>query len=91
MVTAISLINVTRGAIQQCAQDLLQIDGITEVYSVAGQWDLVAVLRVKDNERLEEIVTSQMLQLATITKSETLIAFRAISKHDLERMFSVGL
>jgi len=58
---------------------------------VGGQYDLVAILRVRDNETLAELVTEHMLTLEGITYSETLIAFRAFSRHDLESMFSLGM
>lgn len=90
MVTAIVLLNVERDKINGVAEKLADMKGISEVYSVAGQFDLVAVIRVKDNDALAEIVTSQMLKTGGITRSQTLIAFRVFSKHDLEAMFSIG-
>lgn len=91
MVTAIVLLNVERDKINAVAQTLSDMDGISEVYSVAGEYDLSVIIRVKDNEGLADLVTSKMLKVAGITKSETLIAFRAYSKHDLERMFAIGM
>ena len=67
------------------------MDGITEVYSVAGQYDLVAIARVRDNEQIAEAVTRQMLKIDGISRSETLMAFRAFSRYNLERMFSIGM
>jgi DNA-binding Lrp family transcriptional regulator len=67
------------------------MDGITEVYSVAGQYDLAVVIRVKNNDDLAELVTNHMLKVDFITSSETLIAFRVFSRHDLETMFSIGM
>ena len=91
MVSAIVLIACAKGAINQAAEALAELKGITEVYSVAGRVDLVAVIRVVDNEQLAEIVTRQMLTIPGITSTETLIAFRVFSKHDLEQMFSIGI
>ena len=91
MVSAIVLIECQKGAINQVAEKLAEMPGITEVYSVAGRVDLVAVIRVANNDQMAEIVTSQMLQVAGITRTETLIAFRVFSRHDLEQMFSIGL
>jgi DNA-binding Lrp family transcriptional regulator len=91
MVSAVVLIECQKGTINQAAEKLADLPGITEVYSVAGRVDLVAVIRVKDNEQLAHIVTDQMLQVAGITHTETLISFRVYSKHDLEAMFSIGL
>jgi DNA-binding Lrp family transcriptional regulator len=65
--------------------------GISEVFSVAGRYDLVAILRVKNNDKLAELVTEQMLKVTGILDSETLIAFRVYSEHDLASMFSIGL
>jgi len=90
MTTAIVLINVKRNAVNETAQSLLGIDGIAEVYSVAGEWDLVAIVRVKNHEDLAEVVTNHMLKLDSIVKTSTLIGFRAYSNHDLDRMFSIG-
>lgn len=90
MVSAIVLLNVKRNQINSVAEQLTQLKGITEVFSVAGRYDLVAVLRVMDNDSLADLVTSQMLQVEGITHSETLIAFRVFSRHDLEAMFSIG-
>ncbi|MCX7919840.1 MAG: Lrp/AsnC ligand binding domain-containing protein [bacterium] len=91
MVTAIVLLNIQRDSINTVAEKLAEMSGITEVYSVAGEYDLVAIIRVKDNESLAELVTNKMLKVDGILKSETLIAFRVYSKHDLERMFTIGM
>lgn len=90
MVSALVLIDCEKGAVNQAAEALADMDGITEVYSVAGRVDLVAVIRVADNDRLAEIVTNKLLNVPGITRTETLIAFRVFSKHDLEQMFSIG-
>ncbi len=90
MVTGIILMNVRRDAINETAQALLELKGVAEVYSVAGDWDLAAIVRVKTNDEMADIVTSHMLKIETITKTTTLLAFRAYSNHDLERMFSIG-
>ena len=90
MITAMVLLNVERNKVNEVAQRLSEMTGITEVFSVAGRVDLVAIVRVKDNEALADLVTRHMLPIAGITRSETLIAFRVFSKHDLERMFAIG-
>jgi len=90
MISAIVLINTERSKINRVADQLGAIKGITEVYSVAGDYDLVAMVRVADSEALAAVVTEHMLKVDGITKTNTLIAFRAYSKHDLERMFSIG-
>ncbi len=91
MVTAIVLINTARGKVNEVAEALVDIEGVSEVHSVAGRYDLVAVLRVRDNDRLAEVVTNGIRQLAGIDASETLIGFRVYSNHDLERLFAIGL
>ena len=91
MVSAIVLMNVERNMINEVANALVEIDGVSEVYSVAGQVDLVCIIRVPTNEALAAVVTEHMLQIEGILDSETLISFRVFSKHDLESMFSVGM
>jgi DNA-binding Lrp family transcriptional regulator len=91
MVSSVVLITCQKGMINQAAEKLAELPGISEVYSVAGRVDLVAIIRVADNEQLAHIVTEQMLHVPGITATETLIAFRVYSKHDLEAMFSIGL
>ena len=91
MVNAFVLANVKRNAINETAQALLEIDGVTEVYSVAGDWDIVIVIRVQENDQLADVVTNHMLQLDAIVKTKTLIGFRAFSNHDLDRLFTIGL
>ncbi len=91
MVTAFVLVNARRDAVNETAQALLQLPGVTEVYSTAGEWDLISVVRVKTNEELAELVTNHMLKLEGIVKTQTVIAFRAYSEYDLERMFGLGM
>ncbi len=91
MVNAIVLLNVESAKINQVAAQLVELDGVSEVYSVAGQYDLVVVIRARDDERIASLVTEELLQVDGLLSSETLIAFRTFSRHDLDRMFSVGL
>ena len=90
MVTALVLLNAERSKINAVAEKITDMKGVTEVYSVAGQYDLAAVVRVKSNEELADVVTKRMLAVTGITKSETLIAFQVFSKHDLDSMFAIG-
>jgi DNA-binding Lrp family transcriptional regulator len=90
MVTSIVLLKVERGKVNDIAEKLAGMNGISEVYSVGGRIDLVAIIRVKSNEDLADMVTRQIVKLEGIESTETLIAFRAYSRHDLEAMFSVG-
>ena len=91
MVTAIVLINVEHGKVGSLAEALASTPGISEVYSVAGRHDLVALIRVGSNEVMAELVTNHIATREEITSTETLISFRAHSRHDLESMFAVGL
>ena len=91
MITAIVLLNVDRGKVNDVAEELVEIDGVAEVHSVAGRYDLAAILRIRTNEQLADLVTERIRQIDGIEQSETLIGFRVYSKHDLERLFSVGL
>ena len=91
MVTSIILINAERNKINEVAEQLQAIPGVSEVYSVSGKYDLVAIIRVKNNDALADLVTRKMLTLGGIAKTETMLAFQAFSRHDLEAMFAVGM
>ena len=91
MVTSIILINAERNKINEVAEQLQAIPGVSEVYSVSGKYDLVAIIRVKNNDALADLVTRKMLTLGGIAKTETMLAFQAYSRHDLESMFAVGM
>jgi DNA-binding Lrp family transcriptional regulator len=91
MVTAIILINVERPRLKSIADDLLAIEGIAEVYSVAGAFDIVAIVRVKEHEQLSDLVTEKIGSLEGIEDTETLIAFRSFSKKDLGMLWDIGV
>ncbi len=91
MVTALVLLSVEREKTNIVAEKLTAIQGVTEVYSVAGRYDLAAVIRVKENDQLAAVVTDQIRKIEGIEKSETLIAFRVYSRYDLEMAFSLGM
>lgn len=91
MVTAIVEMNVDRLKINELAQAVAGIDGVSEVYSVGGRFDLVANVRVRNAEELAEVVTTRLARLPGIVSTETMIAFRAYSRHDLEALFSIGI
>ena len=91
MVTAIVLIEAERGAIARLGPALADVPGVAEAYSVTGEFDFVAVLRVKDHEQIAEVVTNRLSQIPGIVRTRTHVAFKVYSKHDLEAMFSVGL
>ncbi|MAT98749.1 MAG: AsnC family transcriptional regulator [Anaerolineaceae bacterium] len=91
MVSTVVLLNVEPGKINEVGGRLAELMGISEVFSVGGRFDLVAIIRVPDNDTMAELVTEKMLSVPGITNSETLIAFRVFSQHDLESMFSIGI
>lgn len=91
MVTSIILINVERTKINEVADQLIELQGISEVYSVSGKYDLVAIVRVKTNDDLSTLVTRKLRKVENISATETMLAFQTFSRHDLESMFSVGL
>ena len=91
MVNAIVLLKVKSDRVNQVAEELAALEGISEVYSVAGQYDLVAIIRARNDDQIATLVTDQLLQADGLKSTETLIAFRTYSSHDLDGMFSVGL
>ena len=91
MISAVVLINVQRNQINETAQSLLEIEGVAEVYSVTGEYDLVALLRLHHYEDLAEVVTNRMVQLPGITKTNTLMAFQCYSKADLQQAWDIGV
>ena len=91
MVTAFILLNVERPRLKSIADDLLAIDGIAEVYSVAGPFDMIAVVRVKEHEQLSDLVTERIGSLEGIRDTETLIAFRSFAKKDLGLLWDIGV
>lgn len=91
MVTAFILMQVQREVINDTAQKLQEIDGISEVYSVSGRYDLVAIVRVPSNDDLADLVTRRMPGLDGIRATETMLAFKTYSRHDLDSMFSLGM
>jgi DNA-binding Lrp family transcriptional regulator len=87
---AIVLIGAERGALATLGGELADIDGVAEAYSVTGEWDFVAILRLRAQEQLNEIVTGKISQLPGVVRTTTMVAFEAFSRHDLEAMFSLG-
>ena len=91
MVTSFILMNVERTKINEVAAQLVEIKGISEVYSVSGKYDLIAIVRVPSNDDLAILVTDNLRNLESILKTETMLAFKTFSKHDLEAMFAIGI
>ena len=90
MTHAIVLIQAERSALGTLGGTLADIEGVAEAYSVTGDWDFVAILRLREHTDLAEIVTGRLSQLDGVIRTQTMVAFEAYSKHDLEALFSVG-
>ena len=90
MVHAFVLIDAEPGRIADLTEELAVVEGVAEVYSVAGEADVVAIVRVRHHEELADVVTRRISGLEGIVNTRTLIAFRAYSRHDLEAMWDLG-
>jgi DNA-binding Lrp family transcriptional regulator len=91
MVTAVVLIMAQTDRVPELAEELAGLEGVSEVFSVAGQYDLVALVRVRENEDLATVISGRMRKLPGITSSETLISFKVYSKQDIDAGFALGL
>ena len=91
MITAIVLVKADPKMIPQCATKLAGIDGVSQVYSVSGEWDLVAIVEVTDYEGVATVVTEHISAVPGLRSTQTLTAFRAYSKKDLEQAWDIGL
>jgi DNA-binding Lrp family transcriptional regulator len=91
MVNALVLINVQRGTVNETAQRLLEVSGVAEVYSVTGEYDLVAQLRFQNYDDLANVVTEHMLKIPSITHTHTLMAFKVFSREDLQQAWDIGV
>jgi DNA-binding Lrp family transcriptional regulator len=91
MITAIVMITTESGRIPEVAQEIAELDGVSEVYSVAGDVDLIAVVRVREFEAIADVIAGRLSKVAGVIHTDTHIAFRAYSRHDLESTFSIGL
>jgi DNA-binding Lrp family transcriptional regulator len=89
-VHAVVLIQCEIDEIAEAAQAIAEIDGVSEVYSVAGEFDLVAIVRVADHDELATVIPGGISKIEGVARTETLIAFQVYSRHDLERLFSIG-
>jgi DNA-binding Lrp family transcriptional regulator len=87
---AIVLIEAERDAIGSLGGALADIDGVAEAYSVTGEWDFVAMLRVRSPEEVAEVVTGRFASLTGVRRTHTMVAFEVFSQHDLEALFSIG-
>ncbi|MDP9294232.1 MAG: Lrp/AsnC ligand binding domain-containing protein [Actinomycetota bacterium] len=87
MTHAIVLIGAERTALPTLGAELADIDGVAEAYSVTGEWDFVVIVRLRRSEALASVVTSQLGQMPGVTRTQTMVAFEAFSRHDLEALF----
>ncbi len=90
MIAAFVLIKAQPDRIADLASELADLHGVAEVYSVAGEFDIVAIVRVHEHDQLAEVVTRHIAALDGIVTTTSMIAYRAYSRHDLEAMFSLG-
>jgi DNA-binding Lrp family transcriptional regulator len=91
MITTIVLVKAEPRLIPQCARKLAGIEGVTEVYSVSGEWDLVVMVKVPQYEDIAKIVTERFPEVPGLQRTTTLTAFRAYSKDDLEQAWDIGI
>lgn len=89
-VHAVVLVQCEIDEIPEAAQAIADIDGVSEVYSVAGEFDLVAIVRVAAHDDLARVIPGGIAKVEGVARTETLIAFQVFSRHDLDRLFSVG-
>ena len=91
MITAIVFVKADVARIPEVAEAIAALEGVSEVYSVTGQVDLIVMVRVRRHEDVAEVVADQLNKVPGVTATETHIAFRTYSRHDLEAAFSLGL
>ena len=91
MITAIVLIKASVDRIPEIAETIAALEGVSEVYSVTGTYDLVALVRVRAHEELAEVIPGQLNKVPGVESTETHIAFRTYSRHDLDAAFAIGL
>jgi DNA-binding Lrp family transcriptional regulator len=87
---AIVLIEAERTAMPSLGSQLADVDGVAEAYSVTGEWDFVAIIRVREQEELAPLITGRLAQIDGIKRTHTMVAFEVFSEHDLEALFSIG-
>jgi DNA-binding Lrp family transcriptional regulator len=91
VITAVVLIRAEVDRIPEVAEAVAQLDGVSEVYSVTGDIDLIALVRVREHDEIAQVVADRLNKVDGVLATETHIAFRAYSQHDLETAFSIGL
>ena len=91
MVTSVVLVKANREGVRTLGPKLAEVEGVAEVYTVTGDWDFVAIVRVREHDDLARTVTQGLLGLEGIERTNTMVAFQQFSSHDLEAMFGLGL
>ena len=91
MITTIVMVSVESNRIPEVAQEIADLDGVSEVYSVAGDVDLIAIVRVREFDRIAEIIAGRLSKIEGVLHTDTHVAFRAYSRHDLDSAFAIGL
>jgi DNA-binding Lrp family transcriptional regulator len=91
MITAIVFVKADVARIPEVAEQIAAIDGVSEVYSVTGQIDLITLVRVRSHDDVASVIADKLNKVAGVVSTETHIAFRAYSRHDLESAFALGL
>jgi DNA-binding Lrp family transcriptional regulator len=91
MITAIVMVSVEADRIPEVAEQIADLDGVSEVYSVAGDVDLIAVVRVREFDQVAEVIAGTLSKVDGVLHTDTHIAFRAYSRHDLDAAFSIGV
>jgi DNA-binding Lrp family transcriptional regulator len=90
MIHAVVLVKADREVLATLGGELADIEGVAEAYSVTGDWDFVAILRLREHNQLAQVVTGRIAALAGVQRTQTMVAFEVYSRHDLEALFSVG-
>ena len=90
MITAIVLVKAEVASIPELAEKIAELDGVSEVYSVTGEFDLIALVRVRAHDDLADVIPGRLNKMTGVRHTETHVAFRTYSRHDLEAAFSLG-
>lgn len=90
MITTIVMVSVETDRIPEVAQAIADLDGVSEVYSVAGDVDLIAIVRVREFDQIAEVIAGRLSKIQGVLHTDTHVAFRAYSQHDLDAAFSIG-
>jgi DNA-binding Lrp family transcriptional regulator len=91
MLTAVILVKSSRVGLSTLGPKLADVEGVAEVYTVTGEWDFVAIVRVREHDDLAKVVTQGLTKLEEIERTQTMVAFQQFSAHDLEAMFGLGV